>query len=41
MPPPPGTIQHNQQLSENRAAAVATFLEAHGISASALLVVPI
>ena len=35
----PGGVQHNQQLSENRAAAVAAFFEAHGVSASALLVV--
>jgi outer membrane protein OmpA-like peptidoglycan-associated protein len=35
----PGDAQHNQQLSENRAAAVAAFFEAHGISAAALLVV--
>jgi outer membrane protein OmpA-like peptidoglycan-associated protein len=35
----PGGVLHNQQLSENRAAAVATFFEAHGVSASALLVV--
>jgi outer membrane protein OmpA-like peptidoglycan-associated protein len=35
----PGDARHNQQLSENRAAAVAAFFEAHGISAAALLVV--
>ena len=35
----PGGIQHNQQLSENRAAAVAAFFEAHGVPASALLVI--
>jgi OmpA-OmpF porin, OOP family len=35
----PGDAWHNQQLSENRAAAVAAFFEAHGISAAALLVV--
>jgi outer membrane protein OmpA-like peptidoglycan-associated protein len=35
----PGDARHNQQLSESRAAAVAAFFEAHGISAAALLVV--
>ena len=35
----PGGVQHNQRLSEKRAVAVAAFFEAHGISASALLVV--
>ena len=35
----PGGARHNQKLSENRAAAVAAFFEAHGISAAALLVV--
>jgi outer membrane protein OmpA-like peptidoglycan-associated protein len=35
----PGGARHNQQLSENRAVAVAAFFEAHGISAAALLVV--
>jgi outer membrane protein OmpA-like peptidoglycan-associated protein len=35
----PGDARHNQQLSENRAAAVAAFFEARGISAAALLVV--
>jgi outer membrane protein OmpA-like peptidoglycan-associated protein len=35
----PGDARHNQQLSENRAAAVAAFFEAHGISAAALLLV--
>jgi outer membrane protein OmpA-like peptidoglycan-associated protein len=35
----PGDARHNQQLSKNRAAAVAAFFEAHGISAAALLVV--
>ncbi len=35
----PGSAQHNQQLSENRAAAVAAYLEAHGVSAAALFVV--
>lgn len=35
----PGNAQHNQKLSENRAAAVAAFFEARGISAAALLVV--
>ena len=35
----PGDARHNQQLSENRAAAVAAFFEAHGISAAALLVI--
>jgi len=35
----PGDTRHNQQLSENRAAAVAAFFQAHGISAAALLVV--
>lgn len=34
-----GNARHNQQLSENRAAAVAGFFEAHGISAAALLAV--
>ncbi len=35
----PGSARHNQQLSENRAAAVAAYLEAHGVSAAALFVV--
>lgn len=35
----PGSAQRNQQLSENRAAAVAAYLEAHGVSAAALFVV--
>ena len=35
----PGGARHNQQLSENRAAAVAAFFEARGIGAAALLVV--
>lgn len=35
----PGSVRHNQQLSENRAAAVAGYLEAHGVSAAALFVV--
>jgi outer membrane protein OmpA-like peptidoglycan-associated protein len=35
----PGSAGHNQQLSENRAAAVAGYLEAHGVSAAALFVV--
>ena len=35
----PGSARHNQQLSESRAAAVAAFFEAQGISASALLAV--
>ena len=35
----PGDARHNQELSENRAAAVAAFFETHGISAAALLVV--
>jgi outer membrane protein OmpA-like peptidoglycan-associated protein len=35
----PGGARHNQKLSENRAAAVAAFFEARGISAAALLVV--
>ena len=35
----PGTAWHNQQLSENRAAAVAGYLEAHGVSAAVLFVV--
>jgi outer membrane protein OmpA-like peptidoglycan-associated protein len=35
----PGGARHNQQLSETRAAAVAAFFEARGISAAALLVV--
>jgi outer membrane protein OmpA-like peptidoglycan-associated protein len=35
----PGDARHNQQLSENRAAAVAAFFEARGISAAAMLVV--
>jgi outer membrane protein OmpA-like peptidoglycan-associated protein len=35
----PGDTRHNQQLSENRAAAVAAFFVARGISAAALLVV--
>jgi outer membrane protein OmpA-like peptidoglycan-associated protein len=35
----PGGVQLNQQLSEKRAAAVAAFLEAHGVGAPALLVV--
>jgi outer membrane protein OmpA-like peptidoglycan-associated protein len=35
----PGSVRHNQQLSENRAAAVAGYLEAHGASAAALFVV--
>ena len=35
----PGSARHNQQLSEDRAAAVAGFLEARGVSAAALFVV--
>jgi len=35
----PGTAWHNQQLSENRASAVAGYLEARGVSAAALFVV--
>jgi outer membrane protein OmpA-like peptidoglycan-associated protein len=35
----PGSSQHNQQLSQNRAAAVAGYLEAHGVSPAVLFVV--
>jgi outer membrane protein OmpA-like peptidoglycan-associated protein len=35
----PGSAGHNQQLSQNRAAAVAGYLEAHGVSAAELFVV--
>ena len=35
----PGDASRNQQLSERRAAAVAAFFEARGVSAAALLVV--
>lgn len=35
----PGSARHNQQLSQNRAVAVAGYLEAHGVSAAALFVV--
>lgn len=35
----PGSARHNQQLSGKRAAAVAEYLEAHGVGAAALFVV--
>jgi outer membrane protein OmpA-like peptidoglycan-associated protein len=35
----PGTAAHNQKLSQARATAVATFLQAHGVPKSHLLVV--
>jgi outer membrane protein OmpA-like peptidoglycan-associated protein len=35
----PGSARHNQQLSQDRAVAVAGYLEAHGVSAAALFVV--
>jgi outer membrane protein OmpA-like peptidoglycan-associated protein len=35
----PGSAGHNQQLSQDRAAAVAGYLEAHGVSATELFVV--
>jgi outer membrane protein OmpA-like peptidoglycan-associated protein len=35
----PGSAGHNQQLSQDRAAAVAGYLEAHGVSAAQLFVV--
>jgi outer membrane protein OmpA-like peptidoglycan-associated protein len=35
----PGSAHYNQQLSENRAAAVARYLEAHGVSAAGLFVI--
>lgn len=35
----PGSAEHNQRLSQARATSVATFLEAHGVPKSRLLVV--
>jgi outer membrane protein OmpA-like peptidoglycan-associated protein len=35
----PGSTQHNQELSQDRAGAVAAFLEARGVPSSCLLVV--